>query len=89
MWRQQLVELPEVIGIARPGDGIVVAAIGKKIAAYEGASGKLKWDNEFEKDVLDFQLTKEGNAAVLFADGEVTFLESLTGEVAWKKKVIG
>lgn len=86
VWRHQLLEDPKIAGKLASGDGVVVASIGKDLKTFEAATGKLVWEISLPEEIKDVKVTKDNNAVVLLEDGTVAFLESQTGDVAWKRK---
>ncbi|KAF8252728.1 DUF1620-domain-containing protein [Wilcoxina mikolae CBS 423.85] len=85
VWRQQLPEA-DGNGIARPGNGVIISAAGTSITSFDAGSGKLVWENEFAKNVVDLRVTAENTVAVLFEDGTVRLLAEQSGDVAWEWK---
>ena len=88
VWRQSLADGPLAAGngVARGGDGVIVAATGTSIGSFDAGNGRLVWENEFSKRAIDLRVTSDNAVAVLFEDGAVSMLDKQTGDVTWQWK---
>ena len=87
VWRQQLPESePAGTSLARPGNGVVVSAVGSRVACFNAGNGRLVWENRFAQDTVDLAVTAENAVAALFGDGTVRLLAEQSGDVVWEWK---
>ncbi len=84
VWRQALADGDGKLGVARGGEGIIVAGAGGRVEAFDAGNGRLAWENNFEGVVQDLVVTPRGQAVVLFAGGTVRCLDGDSGDVAWE-----
>jgi outer membrane protein assembly factor BamB len=90
VWRQSLAEEPVGMsdGVARRGNGIIIAGVRGTITSLDASNGKIIWENEFSDDIVDLRVfldtSNENAVAVLFKNGAVRLLHPRTGDVAWQ-----
>ncbi|KAL7271826.1 hypothetical protein RUND412_005395 [Rhizina undulata] len=90
VWRQSLGG--DGPGIARASDGIIFAAVGSSVKAFDTIDGKFVWGNQFAagRSVKNLVVAKqpdgENDVAVLFDDGTVRKLSGSSGDEIWEWK---
>ncbi|PQE33647.1 ER membrane complex subunit 1 protein [Rutstroemia sp. NJR-2017a WRK4] len=94
VWRQLLGNgTAETDGFLRPveGDGTVVSALGSRVDAWDGMTGRSKWGNIFAGQIKDLEIVEGGDAIkdvlILSEDsgtGIVRRLNGDNGDVVWE-----
>ncbi|PQE15765.1 ER membrane complex subunit 1 protein [Rutstroemia sp. NJR-2017a BBW] len=94
VWRQLLGNgSAETDGFLRPveGDGTVVSALGSRVDAWDGMTGRSKWGNIFAGQIKDLEIVEGGDAIkdvlILSEDsgtGIVRRLNGDNGDVVWE-----
>ncbi|KAM3083865.1 hypothetical protein ACMFMG_002026 [Clarireedia jacksonii] len=94
VWRQLLGNgSVETDGFLRPveGDGTVVSALGSRVDAWDGITGRSKWGNNFAGQIKDLEIVEGGDAIkdvlVLSEDSGTASVRRLNGDngdVVWE-----
>ena len=83
VWRQDL-SRGNARGVAKAGEGVIVAAVGTNIAAFDAAKGRLLWEREVAADVIDLEILALNGVATVLRDGMIkTFMPD--GADAWER----